>query len=442
MDDDDCDYSSNQLPGESSVTLFDNNPDDCKVVFVPEYVIQALNCSESPLASSNLGESPDNTLIQLILDDGKKSVVDLTKSIEASLNDGPNSYCVEKIEPVQGKNCFSFGINREYFNSCPTEYDTTLHEENASVPFPDGEAPSTCYSQDEGLENREIDISDLHTNVEFQNTNTENSLAVVPDNLPELCLFGDAKNSIDLEVLKNADRDQSVHQLPLPDVCSSLENRPEGNYEILFQISNDTQSYDIEQDLLQKKKGTSLKLATSIANELKPIKTDIKQLSEQRTFKCTFEGCKWAFTTSYKLNRHLSSHFDGKPFACTFPGCNKSFRTASYQKAHTKTHFKEAPNSASKFPCKSCHLNFSTKRGLALHKYHSHNRGKTRYTCPYCDKVYDRPCTLKQHMYVHSGEKPFKCDECEWMFTSMAALKRHQLTHDKTKTRSVDDFLM
>jgi len=38
--------------------------------------------------------------------------------------------------------------------------------------------------------------------------------------------------------------------------------------------------------------------------------------------------------------------------------------------------------------------------------------------CPTCGKRYLRPETLRDHMRVHTGERPFKCNYCHLEFTT------------------------
>ncbi|KAG2194971.1 hypothetical protein INT47_002827 [Mucor saturninus] len=58
-----------------------------------------------------------------------------------------------------------------------------------------------------------------------------------------------------------------------------------------------------------------------------------------------------------------------------------------------------------------------------------------KYVCPYCDKAFTRPSSLRTHTYSHTGEKPFKCTEpaCGRKFSVQSNLRRHLRIHRLNK---------
>ncbi|KAI7905975.1 uncharacterized protein BX663DRAFT_498330 [Cokeromyces recurvatus] len=54
-----------------------------------------------------------------------------------------------------------------------------------------------------------------------------------------------------------------------------------------------------------------------------------------------------------------------------------------------------------------------------------------RYICPYCQKRFSRPSSLRIHTYSHTGEKPFVCTEpgCGRHFSVQSNMRRHLRVH-------------
>ncbi|KAI9360103.1 hypothetical protein BD770DRAFT_341865 [Pilaira anomala] len=54
-----------------------------------------------------------------------------------------------------------------------------------------------------------------------------------------------------------------------------------------------------------------------------------------------------------------------------------------------------------------------------------------RYICPYCQKKFSRPSSLRIHTYSHTGEKPFVCTEpgCGRHFSVQSNMRRHLRVH-------------
>ncbi|KAL7313214.1 hypothetical protein PS15m_006989 [Mucor circinelloides] len=65
----------------------------------------------------------------------------------------------------------------------------------------------------------------------------------------------------------------------------------------------------------------------------------------------------------------------------------------------------------------------------------SRSNSSCRYICPYCNKGFTRPSSLRTHTFSHTGEKPFVCSEpcCGRKFSVQSNLRRHLRIHRSNK---------
>lgn len=66
-------------------------------------------------------------------------------------------------------------------------------------------------------------------------------------------------------------------------------------------------------------------------------------------------------------------------------------------------------------------------------------KGKDRYTCRYCGKIFPRSANLTRHLRTHTGEQPYKCQYCERSFSISSNLQRHvRNIHNREKPFKVE----
>ena len=85
---------------------------------------------------------------------------------------------------------------------------------------------------------------------------------------------------------------------------------------------------------------------------------------------------------------------DSQSYECD--RCNSKFKTMTYLKVHINVH-----NRAQYATCKQCE---KSVRNLKVHL--CNHTGEKHFNCSYCQKGFSQPSTLKNHIYLHTGEIP------------------------------------
>ncbi|XP_075546713.1 uncharacterized protein LOC142579925 [Dermacentor variabilis] len=102
--------------------------------------------------------------------------------------------------------------------------------------------------------------------------------------------------------------------------------------------------------------------------------------------------------------------------------CDYKTDKMSSFKDHIRVHTGERP-----FACNLCPQRFSQRSALKEHlRVHT---GERSFQCPSCCQKFKQKVNLKQHLRVHTGEKPFQCPSCPRHFTQKVVLKQHLRIH-------------
>uniref|UniRef100_A0A8D8WW82 Zinc finger protein PLAG1 n=2 Tax=Cacopsylla melanoneura TaxID=428564 RepID=A0A8D8WW82_9HEMI len=174
----------------------------------------------------------------------------------------------------------------------------------------------------------------------------------------------------------------------------------------------------------------------------------------ERPFAC--DNCSKAFSSKFKLMRHVLIHSDQRQYRCTT--CDKTFHRKDHLKNHIKVHnpvkrrykcekedcgkeyssilsFKKhnAVHSVEEgsLDCKICGNLFSSKEDIVTHlKIHSGSRtmktpADRKYHCEHCDRSFFTGKDVRRHMVVHTGRRDFLCQFCPQRFGRKDHLTRH-----------------
>ena len=136
------------------------------------------------------------------------------------------------------------------------------------------------------------------------------------------------------------------------------------------------------------------------------------------------DKCGFLATTAYQLERHMGSDICMRgrvTYKCDKEGCEfQSNWKVSLQLHHRTVH--------SKIACPICGKiisEFHMKTHIAT--YHTEDKNKP-FVCKVCGKGFGRKKEFKEHMNIHTGERPYKCEHCEKAYSSSGNLRMHRRT--------------
>lgn len=112
--------------------------------------------------------------------------------------------------------------------------------------------------------------------------------------------------------------------------------------------------------------------------------------------------------------------------------CGSTFKTKHQIHCHKKAVHLDAPE-----VCDICGNVYKNQLALRAHKKR-HDEKNRKYACNDCGRSFFNSSLLKQHIRIHTKEKPFKCPMCIYTSACKENISKHTLSVHKVKVKAID----